>query len=59
MTDKELDRAMQVLGPKVINSIMRMSQKQLDDFDTKVKELVESKRDKTTEWYRPGVWIEV
>ena len=59
MTEKELDRAMQVLGPKIINSIKRMSITQMIDFDAKINELVESKRDNTQEWYKPGTWIEV
>ena len=59
MSDDQLDRAIRILGPKLVNSIFRLSKKDLDIFEAKLTELVESKRDKTREWYKPGEWIEV
>jgi hypothetical protein len=53
MTNVELDKAITVLGPKIVNSIMRMSLRQLEDFDSKIKKLIEEhKKIKTEDWYK-------
>ena len=60
MTDAELNKAVTVLGPKIVNSIMRLSLRQIEDFDSKIKELIEERKtDKTKNWYKSGQWQEV
>lgn len=59
MTNIELDRAIRVLGPKMVNCIKRTSLKKIYDFETKIQELVDAKRNKPTEWYKPGQWNEL
>lgn len=41
---KLLDEAVRVLGPKIVNSIMRMSDKQVDEFEKRIDKLIESKK---------------
>ncbi len=57
MTEIELDRAIRILGPKMVLSIKRISGKATDTFEKNINELVESKRYKIEEWYKPGEWV--
>jgi hypothetical protein len=41
---KLLDEAVKVLGPKIVNCIMRLSDKQVDEFEKRLDKLIESKK---------------
>ena len=53
MTNTELDRAIQILGPQIVFSIKRMSLRQLENFEEKIQKLIENKKNSSELWYRP------
>lgn len=42
MTNEDLQRAIQILGPKIVNSAMRMSGNKTEIFEKKLDELIKS-----------------
>jgi hypothetical protein len=54
LTYEEMDKALVVLGPKLVNSIKRNSMRQPIDFRVELNSLVDSKINKPMEWYITG-----
>jgi len=51
MTEVKLNQALQILGPKIVNSILRMAKGKLHIFESQVDCLMESKKNKNKEWF--------
>lgn len=58
MSVQKFNHVLEILGPKVVTSIMRMSHNDLENFETRLNEHIERNKPKTKDWYK-GNWIEV